>query len=141
MHNRCIIFSTEMRYIIGYKNPGLECPREKYEFFSHSSTIAPTVLAAFLCHKLASSSLTQRLQCRLASFLSMVQRRRRSRRPVAVSDEGPRHTSSSWGSSQPLPESSNRFCPWVELSLAMSIVCWAGQGLVGRPGAVRGCLC
>ncbi len=44
---------------------------------------------------------------------------RQSCSPAAESNEGPKLTSSSWGPSQPLPDTSNRRCPRVE-SFAMS---------------------
>ncbi len=66
---RFINFSTGKGKLIRYKNPRLECPGENYTSSSHSSTIAPTVLAAILRHTLSSSSLTPGLRWKLAPIL------------------------------------------------------------------------
>ena len=64
---RFINFSAGKRKLIRYKNP--RCPGENYTSSSHSSTIAPTVLAVILCHTLSSSSLTPGLRWKLAPIL------------------------------------------------------------------------
>ena len=70
MPRHFIYFEAERRHIIRFENPSLECPGENYTLFFHSATITPTVLAAFLCHSLPSSSLAQGLWWKFAPILA-----------------------------------------------------------------------